>query len=172
MLALSADIIVCSKLRLMQEKQILIAKSMTRKHPVSTCLLTVSGNFFLKISIQSYVFPVFLWFNYSDPEQLIFKPKKTTIFGEQYKTVLIPCKPTSPDVELNLIDKNETSMEISMYDPCEGFTVFFNESIHDKVMKCKARLPIIYEANNVSKNVLNFLISIGENIVLFIFYIS
>lgn len=91
----------------------------------------------------------------------MFEPEMRRINGKQYEPVTIPCKPTSPNVELKLIDENGTSIG-SEYDPYNGFTVVFNESMHDKVITCEAQLLMMDKKNNVIKDRKNFVTSIGE----------
>lgn len=99
--------------------------------------------------------------NYQDPDKAIFEPETRKIFGEQYEPVLIPCKPTTPNVELKLIDENGTPISC-LYDPHEGFTVVFNESTHDKVITCEVQVLMIDGTQNNINNREIFVINIGE----------
>ncbi|XP_046651440.1 vascular endothelial growth factor receptor kdr-like isoform X2 [Daphnia pulicaria] len=81
-----------------------------------------------------------------------------TVVAHQSSREVIPCKPTSPKVELTLFDPNGLEVELEdsqwSYDPHEGFTINNPSLVHDHgYYECLARTN-----NNKNQTVSYFLI--------------
>lgn len=82
-----------------------------------------------------------------DPDNLLVEPgdHNTFIIGKQYEPFVIPCKPTAPNVKVELFNEqgevktmsdfnNDTEIE---FNPEIGIKVMFNESFFYDVFHCK-----------------------------------
>jgi hypothetical protein len=73
----------------------------------------------------------------SDPDNLLFDHGHNLIIGRQYEPFVIPCKPTSPQVRVELI--KEDGEVIQLFDDRRGFELVVNSSGYSYV-DCKGFL--------------------------------
>lgn len=69
------------------------------------------------------------------------------IMGKQFEPFVIPCKPTSPEVRVELTNEYGEVMDFP-YDIYEGFTVVFNETTDYGILDCRMWLEQEGEARN------------------------
>lgn len=82
-----------------------------------------------------------------DPVDLLVEPKdhEVMIIGQQHKPFVIPCKPTSPNIKVELInEQGEVITETELLtvidrNPEYGFTVVANESYDSEFVNCEAQ---------------------------------
>ncbi|XP_070496401.1 vascular endothelial growth factor receptor kdr-like isoform X5 [Chironomus tepperi] len=72
-----------------------------------------------------------------DTENPLYNRHQNIIFGRQYEPFVIPCKPNSPDVKVELIKDGEEIHYIGTYDPKIGFTVFFSHVEESGYFECR-----------------------------------
>jgi hypothetical protein len=77
--------------------------------------------------------------SYSDPEQLLVEQEHNMIIGEQYVPFIIPCKPTSPKVKVELIQEDGEVTVVS-FNQTVGFTVESNLPVPNIVVYCQGSL--------------------------------
>lgn len=61
------------------------------------------------------------------------------IIGQQYEPFVIPCKPTSPKVKVELIKEDGEVMEIS-FNETVGFVVVSNDALEGGFISCNFSL--------------------------------
>ncbi|KAG5675894.1 hypothetical protein PVAND_005754 [Polypedilum vanderplanki] len=63
----------------------------------------------------------------NDPENLLYEHHQNIIWGRQYEPFVIPCKPTSPQVRVELKNEDGQHHYVGTYDPKRGFIVSFHD---------------------------------------------
>lgn len=93
-----------------------------------------------------------------DAESLLFEPEFTMVLGRQYEPFVIPCKPTAPQVKVELLNQDGEVMQNTIpYNDRIGFEVKFEE-IHEGYVTCrgilndtKENIIILYKINRTLK---------------------
>lgn len=105
---------------------------------------------------------VIVYFQIIGTNNFFVEPETSLIIGKQFEPTIIPCKPTSPEVKLEMFDHNRKIMKLP-YDPQKGFTIVSNESVHDKTLTCIALSQAHTTVSNSTDNERNFIIKIAVN---------
>lgn len=86
-----------------------------------------------------------------DPDELLVEHEHIHVIGEQYTPFVIPCKPTSPRVKVELIQEGGEVTVISFNDTI-GFTLASDTIGHNSVL-CKFSLGDLTEEDYHDFNV-------------------
>jgi hypothetical protein len=60
-----------------------------------------------------------------DPDNLLYQQESNFIFGRQYEPFVIPCKPNTPQVKVELVKEDGEVMQIT--EPKLGYTLNFSD---------------------------------------------
>lgn len=130
-----------------------------KKFKASTIYVFVNGSYEVDLQFDGSELHLtaFLLFNL-DPDNLLFDPNgEYMIMGKQFEPFVIPCKPSSPDVRVELTNEHGEVMEFP-YDIYKGFTVVFNETLEYGVLDCKLWLE--QEGEKYSETEKGFIIEV------------
>lgn len=95
----------------------------------------------------------------SDPDKLLVEPKEIMIMARQFEPFIIPCKPTTPDVRVELKNEQDEVTEVP-FEFSRGFTVTFYETVYTEIMTCRAWLEMEGEIVNETSH--GFMITVEK----------
>lgn len=96
----------------------------------SSIYVFVNGEIIITNSMEN----VDLKFNFLDPENLLYDPKEPIIIGKQFEPFVIPCKPTSPQVKVELLNQDGEVIKYLNFENSIGFRIENDD--HDGFLRC------------------------------------
>ncbi|CAG9799108.1 unnamed protein product [Chironomus riparius] len=110
----------------------------------------VTFNYQEKIGIHK-ASSIYVYVN--DPENKLYSSDQYLIFGKQNESLIIPCKPTTPQVKVELVRDGDEGHIAGEYDPKLGFTVSFMDDEESGFFEC--RLEDDHEIYNEFQVIIN-----------------
>lgn len=107
----------------------------TKHHQfICTSMVRSTSAFVLMKSIRNHSISI------PDPENLLVENHQHNfVIGKQFQPFVIPCKPTSPNVKVELI-REDGEVNILDYNETIGFLVSFDEPFQGELMTCWSSL--------------------------------